>query len=62
MCNGEQNETFAEWEARMDASGAKAPKGPAVDWVIDGHGHWVDPAKDVMDDVAKRRVAERERS
>lgn len=57
MCKGESRETFAEWEARMDATGTRAPKGPHVDWVVDGHGHLLDPTKDVMDEVAQRMRA-----
>lgn len=60
MCSGEGTETFEEWLARMNATGTRVLK-RSVDWVADGHGHLLDPQKDELDDVAKRRVAERAR-
>lgn len=58
QCDGQ--ESFKDWLARMDATMTSAPKGPDVDWVVDGHGHLLDPSKDVLDVVAQNRLAARQ--
>lgn len=55
QCDGQ--ESFADWLARMEATGTRAPKGPAVEWVVNHSGHLLDASKDELDDVAKRMLA-----
>jgi hypothetical protein len=60
MCDGDRDETFEAWDARMQAdSHGWAPRTSAFDWVTDGHGHFVDPKVDEMDEVAQRMLASR---
>ena len=53
-------EKLEDWLKRMEKE-PKTKDSPNIDWVIDGHGHYLDPEVDVLDDSAKRRLKERNR-
>lgn len=49
-----------QWLVHMDATKTPKAKGTKVDWVVDGHGHLLDPETDKLDDTAQRMLARRE--
>lgn len=54
------SETLEAWLARMAETNTRPPRGPYVEYVVDGHGHLLDPDKDPLDPVAQRMLEQRE--
>lgn len=55
-CDGQ--ESMKDWLARMDATQTSAPKGPAVEWVVDHSGYMLDASKGGLDPSAQRMLAD----
>ena len=56
MCSGRKDGTLDQWLARMNETPLPQKRPVWVEWVMDGHGHLLDPKVDQLDEAAQRML------